>query len=72
MIYVVRQKVSHPLTPRVFIKISRIVGSDLRHAAECLHIPDSHRRDIERKGHTKIVDAQGRTTEIEITAEESA
>lgn len=70
MIYVVRQAVTHPLHSKVFLKISRIVGSDLRHAAEMLHLPDSNRRDIERTGRTTKVDEHGRRTEIEIIAEE--
>lgn len=72
MIYVVKQAVSHPLHSKVFLKITRIVGRDLRHAAEMLHLPESNRRDIERSGRTKRVDQHGRTTEIEIIAEEKA
>lgn len=72
MIYVVKQEVTHPLVSRVFLKITRINGRDLRHAAELLPISDSMRRDIERKGWTEKVDPKGRKLRIEITAEESA
>jgi hypothetical protein len=70
MIYVVKQWVTHPLHPKGFMKISKIVGRDLRHAAEMLKIPESNRRDIERTGKTVKVDPEGRRTEIEVIAEE--
>ena len=70
MIFVVKQWVTHPLHPKGFMKISRIVGTDLRHAAEMLPIPESNRRDIERTGKTVKTDEHGRRTEIEVIAEE--
>jgi hypothetical protein len=72
VIYVVKQEVTHPLVKKVYLKISRINGRDLRHAAELLPISDSMRRDIERTGRTEKVDSDGRRVRIEIIAEEKA
>lgn len=70
--YVVKQQVSYARSDKVTVKIDRIVGRDLRHAAELLPIGDAMRRDIERTGRTSNVDQFGRKLVIEVIAEETA
>lgn len=71
-IYAVKQVVSHPNVDRVFIKISKIIGHDIRHAIQMLPIGDAMRRDLERSFRTTARDASGRRIEIEIIEEEKA
>lgn len=71
-VYVVKQVVSHPNVDKVFMKISKILGRDIRHAIELLPISPSMRLDLERTYKTKTSDSRGRRLEIEIVEEEKA
>ena len=69
MIFVVKQKVTHPLLKTGFEKEVKIVGHDLRHAITMIKCSESMRRDLEKKHRATQVDADGRTLTITIVEE---
>jgi hypothetical protein len=72
VIFEVREKVSHPLIDRVYIRVRKIVGQDLPHAVTMISAPESVRTDLIRKNKATHTDSDGRRLEIEIIGEMKA
>ena len=71
-VYILRQVVTYPLSPKLLERVDRVVGRDLKHAVEMVRAGEAARRDLERKGWTEWTDSLGRKVRIEVEGEEKA